>query len=118
MVKARKELHVLQKLYGLMAEIFKMQPWKLIFENDLFAVQEPDGGEPAFISIMGELGEHRAVGAYIGALGLYSYWKMLDTEDNIKPETFLEIPQLQASFEDRQLLEPEDLKMIRWLGLT
>lgn len=118
MVKARKELHVLQKLHGLMAEIFKMQPWEWIFEDDLFAVQDPDGGETAYISIMGELGEHRAVGAYIGALGLYSYWKMLDTEGRIKPEAILETPQLQASFEDRQLLEPEDLKMIRQLGLT
>jgi len=118
MVKDKIELHVLRKLYGLMDEIFKMQPWEWIFEDDLFAVQDPDGGETAYISIMGELGEHRAVGAYIGALGLYSYWKMLDCEDNIKPEMLLETPQLQASFEDRKLLEPEDVEIIRQLGLT
>lgn len=112
-----KELQILQKLHGLMAEIFKIKPWEWVFEDDLFAVLDPDGGETAYISIMGELGEHRAVGAYIGALGLYSYWKMLDAEASVIPEMLLEAPQLQASFEDRQMLEPEDLKIIRQFGL-
>lgn len=118
MEKAGEEIHTMNRLYGLMSDIFKLKPWEWLFEDDLFAVVDPEGGETAFVSIMGELGEHRAVGAYMGSLGLYNYWKMLDAEAYAVPEMLLEIPQLQASFEDRQMLEPEDLKMIRQLGLT
>lgn len=112
------ELRVKQKLYGLMSEMFTIQPWEFIFEDDLFAVVDPDGGETAYVSIMGELGEHRAVGAYLGAKGIYSLWNMWESDDSIKPEMLMETPQLQASFEDRQMLQPEDLNVIRQLGLT
>jgi len=118
MAGKNEELRVKQKLYGLMSDLFSMQPWEFLFEDDLFAVADPNGGETAYVSIMGELGEHHAVGAYLGANGIYNLWRMWEGDDSIKPEMLMETPQLQASFEDRQMLQPEDLKVIRQLGLT
>jgi len=117
MVKDHREIEVWRKLYELMIQIKELKPWNWLYEDDIFAVQDPDTGKTGFISIMGELGEHKCVGAYMGKEGLYGYWSLLEAAPNITPEMLLEIPQLQASFEDRSMLHQNDLNIIKQLGL-
>jgi hypothetical protein len=65
---------------------------------------------------MGEYGEHFAVTVYLGIEGIYQLFRITQDPYSI-PDHVLEIPQLQASFEDRQLLRPQDLAIIKKLGL-
>jgi hypothetical protein len=70
---------------------------------------------------MGMLGEHLAVAVYPGAEGLYSFWGFQQIADSAPPEALLEMsldmPHLQASFEDRGELSTKDRDVIKALGL-
>jgi hypothetical protein len=106
----------LQKLYEVSMRLKDMAPWEWMEETDVFGVQDPETKEIGFVSIMGGAGEHFAVTVYLGAEALASFWS-LQEEEGIVPERVLEIPQLQASFEDRSTLEKPDLDTIKRLGL-
>lgn len=104
-----------QQLYELMAEIKKQAPWKLLSEDMVFGVQNPVTSEFGFVSVMGALGEHLSIAVYLGVEALYNFWAV--HEEEAEPEQILEIPQLQASFEDREMVTPEDHAVIKELGL-
>ena len=105
-------------LYELLGQIKELGPWEWMEEDDLFGVQDPATGELGFVSIMGMAGEHYAVGVYRGAKGLYGYLHLKEMDPFlIRPEDLLNIPQLQASLEDRELLEKRDRDQIKSLGL-
>jgi hypothetical protein len=104
-------------LYEAARRIKEVAPWTWMVETDVFGVQNPETGDLGFVSVMGMLGEHFAISLYQGAKGLYGF---LDFEENSKflpPDRLLEIPQLQASFEDRDELETQDRAIIKALGL-
>jgi len=86
-------------------------------ETELFGVQHPDTGEIGFVSVMGMAGEHYAISAYRDATGLYGFWHMQDMGPYLQPKDILNTPQLQASFEDRDMLEKHDYQLIKSLGL-
>jgi hypothetical protein len=93
-----------KKLYDLMAEVKELAPWEWMEESHIFGVQAPETGELGFISVMGALGEHYAVAVYQGTKGLGGFWDMQSKGSKLTPEVVLQIPQLQASFEDRDLI--------------
>lgn len=107
----------LKRLYELAAELKALAPWRWMEEDDLFGVQDPETGELGFVSIMGQLGEHTALAVYVGAKGLYGFLDLEEDELEIDPFALLEIPQLQVSFEDRDVLEKRDRDDIKRLGL-
>jgi hypothetical protein len=86
-------------------------------EDDLFGVQNPETSEFGFVSIMGTLGEHLAISVYLGPEGLYGFWDLEDAGPMGSAEQILEIPQLQASFEDRKELQQRDRDLIKQLSL-
>lgn len=104
-------------LFALMNQVRALAPWKWMEETDLFGVQHPTTGEIAFVSIMGMAGEHYAISAYQGAHGLYGFQHMQDMGPYVQPQDLLNTPQLQASFEDREMLDKHDLHLIKSLGL-
>lgn len=106
-----------RKLYEAGTKVKEMAPWEWMRETDIFGVQSPDTEEPGFVSVMGMLGEHYAVAVYLGAKGLYDFWELQDTWQHALPERVLEIPQLQASFMNRQELDKQDYDTIKKLGL-
>lgn len=106
-----------QQLYTVMGHIRELAPWDWMEETDIFGVQHPEAGELGFASIMGMAGEHYAVGVYLGAKGLAGFWHMQDMAPFVEPEHLLQIPQLQASFENRSELHKKDLEIIKSLGL-
>lgn len=106
-----------KKLYELAGRVKALAPWEWMEESDLFGVQNPETGEIGFISIMGMAGEHFAVSVYQGPEGLYGFWNMEENGPLADPQQILEIPQLQASFEDRDQLEKQDRDLIKKLGL-
>jgi hypothetical protein len=105
-----------RKLYEAAIRVKELAPWEWMAESDIFAVQDPETDDLGFVTVMGAVGEHFAVGVYLGTEGLYGYFNLLSAPD-ASPERLLEIPQLQASFESRSMLQKEDLETINKLGL-
>lgn len=110
-----------KKLYVLMDEIKKISPWEWLSEQDMFIVEHPDTKELGFVSVMGAMGEHYSIAVYRGkesvAKLFYFQDNYVEGDDNAF-EKLIEISQLQASFEDRDLLSKEERQMIKNLGLT
>jgi hypothetical protein len=105
-------------LYAAAAVLFADAPWEWIYEDEIFGVRDPDTGQVGYVSIMGHNGEHLALAVYQGEAALRDFRIMATgqaSED--RPEFLLEIPQLQASFENREELLPEDREVIKALGL-
>jgi len=100
--------------------IKQLAPWQWMREDDVFGIAHPETGEIGFISVMGALGEHLAVSVYLGASALARFLALQQAPQGVldeHPELLLEIPQLQASFEDRGELEAWDRQLLRGLNL-
>jgi hypothetical protein len=106
-----------RNLYEAAIGIKELAPWQWMSETDIFGVQNPETGELGFVSVMGAVGEHYAVAVYLGALGLYKLLNLEQAGPFAEPESMLEIPELQASFEDRRMLRDEDRRIIKELEL-
>ncbi|MBX7233902.1 MAG: hypothetical protein K1X65_05910 [Caldilineales bacterium] len=106
-----------QRLYAAAAEVKALAPWQWMHEGDLFAVEDPASGRIGFVSIMGAVGEHFAVAVYLGGEGLRGFIAIGNASEDDIQDTFFATPQLQASFEDRSLLNAQDLETIKRLGL-
>jgi hypothetical protein len=106
-----------RRLYAAAARIKETAPWEWMTEKDIFGVQNRETDELGFVSVMGMMGEHYAVSLYLGPDGLYGFWDFEESGPFASPEGLLQIPQLQASFEDRDQLREKDRKIIKDLGL-
>jgi hypothetical protein len=104
-------------LYEAAVRVKGLAPWEWMTEADVFGVQNPETDELGFVSVMGMLGEHLAMSLYLGPEGLYEFWAFEGMGHLLDPEGLLELPQLQASFEDRGELHDKDRKVIKELGL-
>lgn len=106
-----------KRLYDLMAQVKELAPWEWMEEDDIFGFQMPESGDLEFVSVMGMLGEHFAIAVYQGAKGLGGFWNIQEQGYSAPPELVLQIPQVQASFEDRDAIAKEDRDMMKKLGL-
>lgn len=102
------------KLYGLALQYKKTKLWKTLMDSTLFAVRLADG-QIGYCCVMGELGEHIALALYIGAEGFDSYQRIADP--NLRGEMQGEYEELgliqnclQCSFENKDMLSPEERK--------
>ena len=107
-----------QQLYRVANEIKSLRPWEYLHEYDVFGIQHPSTKEIGFASVMGSMGEHYSLTFYMGIEGLALFWNMRNNAEKITPEIVLEIPQMQLNFEDRGILQKEDLALLKNLGLS
>lgn len=97
---------------------FKEQaPWEWMFEDQVFGIRNPETGDIGYASVMGQLGEHLALGLYLGVEGLWGFYRLSDEEEPEGPDFLVEVPHLQASFQDREVLTDKDRQVIKSLGL-
>ncbi len=111
------DLETWRALYDAAIRFKNLAPWEWMDETDIFGVQDPESGRVGFVSIMGKLGEHFGLSAYLDAMALYQYWELAETPSLATPQKLLEIEQLTASFENREELTTKDRKVIKKLGL-
>jgi len=104
-------------LYEAAVRFRDVHPWAWMLETDLFGIENPETGEIYYASVMGNIGEHFALALYRGSQALFQFWRFQETADTAPPEALLEIPHLQASFEDRDTLHAGDRETIKTLGL-
>lgn len=108
-----------RRLYAAADEFKKTAPWQWMRDNDLFGVQDPESGEVGYCCVMGNLGEHYALGVYLGSQGLMSYFFMAEHGNQIDPIIALATQKaLMASWEDRNTLSDRERQQIKDLGLT
>lgn len=107
-----------EALYKAAIEFRKIEPWEWMRETDIFGVQNPQTGEIGYCCILGELGEVLAMAVYRGTEGLQGYLKIL--KGKIRPGD-LDAPYIQdcllSSFENKQFIEKEAMKIINELKL-
>lgn len=107
-----------RELYDKAIEFARMKCWDWMWDTDVFGVQNPTSGEIGYCCIMGGAGEHYALSVYLGTEGLEGYLKIRSGEFSNSPQDMLNLQKcLMASFEDRSLLQREDLQVINKLGL-
>lgn len=105
------------KLYQLAFAFRKAKLWKALYDSELFAVTLPDG-EVGYCCIMGAAGEHLALALYVGNSGLDNY-RLLQEVGNMEVhplkayEIMLSQDCLQCSFENKDMLSPEELSAAR-----
>jgi hypothetical protein len=117
MSKSDPTLDEWRRLYEAALELKKQAPWEWMWEDEIFGVRNPETGEVGYVSIMGANGEHLCLAVYRGSEGLDGFWRMEHGELMEEPAFLLEIPQLQASFEDRDMVQKEDREVMKALGL-
>ncbi len=94
-----------RNLYNAAIEFRKLAPWEWMYDSDLFGVINPENGETGYCCIMGNLGEHYALGVYLGAEGLEGYREMQEGDYFSNPLEMIHLQKcLMASFENREYL--------------
>ena len=106
-----------EKMYELAFQYKSTKLWQQLYDDELFAVQL-ENGEIGYCSIMGELGDHIALGLYVGDSGYQSYRFLLDqphqVDDDILMGALLTSQEcLQCSFENKDMLSDEELEEVR-----
>ncbi len=105
-----------KQLFAAAIEFKKTEAWAWMDDDQIFGVQNPENGEIGYCCIMGALGELFGLGVYVGTDGLEAYHDIqagrTGREDLLYTQDCL-----LASFEDRKLLDSEDLAIIKKLGL-
>ena len=72
-----------RKLYDVAVKLKEIAPWEWMYEDNIFVVQNPNTTQVGFVSIMGSIGEHFAVAAYLGERGYYKYLELMQAERDI-----------------------------------
>ena len=106
-----------RRLYEAAMAFKEQAPWEWMLEEELFGVRNPETGQIGYASVMGRLGEHLALGVYLGSEGLMGFYQLSARKEKSSADLFFETPQLQASFEDREVLSDKDRQVIKSLGL-
>jgi hypothetical protein len=107
------------RLYDLADEFYRLAPWQWMDECHLTALRQPQSEEVAYLSVMGQIGEHRALAIYLGQ-GAIERFNLIHSDDPGTQQDairlVLESRQLQVSFNDRARLSKADLAEIKSLG--
>ena len=106
-----------RELYDLAYSFRNAKLWKVIFEDELFAVKLPNK-QIGYCSLMGRSGQHMALGVYIGQDGFSSYRKLISYSGHRKqsasyPVELLTQDCIQCSIERRDQFSPEELADIK-----
>lgn len=112
----RPTLEEWRPLYEAAIRAKEVRPWEWMDGSEIFGVEDPETGQIGYVCVTGMLGEHFSLSLYLGPDGLYGLLA-LAFDPATSPERLLETPLLQASFEDRAMLAPQDREIIKALGL-
>lgn len=107
------------ELYDLAFQYKKTKLWKTLWDDNLIAIKM-SGGETAYLCVMGMLGEEIALGVYVGDEAFQSLRVTARANDfNYRDdplhyqEMLLQQSCLQCAFENKDLLEENQQKMVR-----
>jgi hypothetical protein len=93
-------------------------PWEWMDNESLFAIENPDDREIGYCSVLGAGGEEFGLGMFVGEKGYERYRNLISEEvapDDLEENTMTR--SLTMLLVDRDVLQEEDHKIIRSLGL-
>jgi len=100
------------RLCTLAADICDMEPWLDLSEEQLIAVRANPKAEPDFISVLGSLGEHRAVHVYPGVAG-YSWYQAVRESKEPSRLMMADCEALQVAYPEPDEITDLDMDVIR-----
>jgi len=108
-----------QELYDAAIEFRNLAPWQWMYDDVLFAVEDPDTGEIGYCSIMGALGEFHGLAVFPGEAGWRSLQLLRDDDDSYQAEEQRMFGQcaLIASFESSRDVTKQDRAILKQLDL-
>ena len=110
-----------EKLYEIASRYKELSPWDLMWDSDVFGVQNPESGEIGYCCVLGRAGMEYGFLVYLGIEGLKAYLKTQSMKfhpDDMDSLDSLHIQKcLNLSFEDRNHLTKKDIKLIKTIGL-
>jgi hypothetical protein len=107
-----------RRIYLAVKLIWDLEPWKDLYETDIFGIRMPGSGRIWFISVMGHEGEFIAISAYKGYEGLFGFNQFQENPDRHSGTSLFTIPHLMLSYTDHSLLDKKDLEAINKSGVT
>lgn len=103
---------IFEKLCQAAIEFRSLRPWDILYDDQVFGVQDPESKEIGYCCVMGAGGEVFGLALYRGRKGLDLYQKILNR--TIDPEKLLVLQDaLLAEFCDRADLEKEDRALLK-----
>lgn len=106
----------LQSLYSLTMELFQLQPWEILHEDELILVRSGADGEMCYCSVMGAAGEVYSMHVYIGEQGLLLFHQIRANEIREPGEYFARQHGVSVEYVPRNELERQDREVLSWLG--
>ncbi len=108
-----------QQLYEQAAAFKQLAPWGWMYDSEVFGVKDGDREEVGYCCVLGHRKEVFALVVYLGSEGLKTHQRIQSGEvSGDDDEALYRQKCLMASFEDRQSLDKEDLRVIKELHLT
>ena len=103
-------------LYDTAFRFKSLKLWKKLHDNQIFAVQLSNG-EIGYCTVMGALGQHLALGLYIGEEGYRTYYKIADITGDTSESDYFEHSMsqncLQCSFENKDNMPDAEISSVQ-----
>ena len=116
--KAEQDSDTLRMIYMAAKLICELEPWKNLYETEIFGVKMPESGLTWFISVMGISGEFTGIAAYKDYHGLFGFHSLQKETETVLRTTLFTIPHLLLSLTDRENLDKKDLEAIKKSGVA
>ena len=115
-IETKPTLEEWTSLYTAAGALKSLAPWTWMGDDEVFGVKDPESGSIGYCSVMGNLGEHLALGVALGTAGLAGLESVRHVKKPDIAELLFSQTMLQVSFENRAELEREDLEVTKQLG--
>jgi hypothetical protein len=107
-----------KELYHAAAMFKEFAPWEWMEDSDIFGVNDPERGETGYCSVLGAGGELYGLLVYLGSEGLALLEGIQSQTLSARDEDFHAMQKcLALTFDDREMLDKNDLAIIKNLGL-
>lgn len=106
----------MQTLCDLATHLLARHPWDLLAEDELVLVEEEASGELCYCSVMGALGQVRALHAYIGSDGYRLFRKLHSSETMTAGEFFATQRSVSVEFVRLGELTAPDRNLLKVMG--
>lgn len=99
------------------AELYRLAPWKLMTDEEIFGVEIPESKEIYFVCIMGNAKQTYGICIYRGFDGFRFYNRLLSQIDDFDdPEFRLRQNSLLLEFTEKNFIQTEDLEVFEDCG--
>ncbi|MFA5257635.1 MAG: hypothetical protein WC360_05735, partial [Opitutales bacterium] len=107
-------------LYKQAEKLRKMQPWKKMYDSELFGVEDAESGQIVWFSVLGALRQMFSLAVYVGDPGLdyFLYQSSRDWETNPQEQVVLKMNCMSVEFVPKSELSEFDIETQKAASFT